>query len=65
MNAVVLVVVALVTGSVTVVTEAYPTAEECFAVAANVVAMEEVLTVECKWVEIEGATWRVAFGENV
>ncbi len=65
MNAVVLIVVALVGGSITTVTDGYATAEECFAAAANVVAMDEVLTVECKWVEIEGATWRVAFGENV
>jgi len=65
MNAVVLVVVALVTGSVTVVTDAYPSAEECFDAAANVMAMEEVLAVECKWVEIEDTKWRITFGEKI
>ncbi len=65
MNAVALIVTALISGSLVELTEPFATADACFEAAASVIEMTEVLAVECEWIEVAGATWRITFGERI
>ncbi len=65
MNAVVLTVIALVFGAPIEVLDAFPTMDECLAAVEAVISMEDVITADCAWVEIEINNWRVIFGEKI
>ncbi len=65
MNATTLIVIAWIAGVSTQVVTPYPTAEECLAAAEQVVTIEQVVTVECRWVEVEDKLWRTTFGEVI
>ena len=71
MNAVILTVVGLIysatTGQISQVQvdKGHPNMDSCLQHAANVIDMNHVVAIDCRWITVNQETWQITFGKKI